>query len=249
LAAPQDSRKVRAVEASGEEAVQMAQTALPSWFGPFAARPRLVKAFVAGAVAALVLHLLVGLQAVTSSILGWDTLCLVFVGCTMSNMARRSPDHIRARAAEDDEGRAVILAVVLTAVVAAVVAIALELSLAKNARGLERALRVGLAFGTVAASWFLAHLIFALHYAHGYYGRSGDGKADAEGLRFPGEEEPDYWDFLHFAVIIGVAAQTADVAISAKPLRRLNTVHALFSFAFNTVIVALTINLLAGLFG
>jgi len=76
-----------------------------------------------------------------------------------------------------------------------------------------------------------------------------DGETDARGLRFPGEEAPDYWDFLHFAVIVGVASQTADIAISSKPLRRLCTVHALFSFAFNTVVVALTINLLAGLFG
>jgi uncharacterized membrane protein len=138
--------------------------------------------------------------------------------------------------------------VVLAAAITAVVAIALELSLAKNAHGLERGLRVALAFATVAASWFMVHLIFALHYAHGYYDRDDEGATDARGLRFPGEEEPDYWDFLHFAVIIGVASQTADIAISAKRLRRLNTVHALFSFCFNTVIVALTINLLAGLF-
>ncbi|CAN7368057.1 DUF1345 domain-containing protein [Phenylobacterium sp. LjRoot225] len=227
----------------------MAQMGLPSWFGPFAARPRLVASFVGGGLAALAVHYVAGVGPVTASIVGWDTLCLGFIISTLWGMASRSPDAIRARAAQDDEGRAVILAVVLTAAVAAVVAVALELSLAKEVQGLERALRVGLAFGTVAASWFLVQLIFALHYAHGYYGRSADGTADAEGLRFPGEEPPDYWDFVHFAVIIGVASQTADIAISAKPLRRLNTVHALFSFAFNTVILALTINLLAGLFG
>jgi uncharacterized membrane protein len=227
----------------------MAQMRLPSWFGPFAARPRLVAAFGGGGLAALAAHYVAGVHSVTSSILGWDVLCLGFIVSTLWGMARRSPDAIRARAAQDDQGRAVILAVVLSAAVAAVVAVALELSLAKTAHGLERAIRVGLAFGTVAASWFLVHLIFALHYAHGYYGRHAGAAGDAEGLRFPGDEPPDYWDFLHFSVIIGVASQTADIAISAKPLRRLNTVHALFSFAFNTVIVALTINLLASLFG
>jgi len=222
---------------------------LPAWFGPFQPRPRLVAAFGVGLVAAAACRVLFGLHGATSALLGWDALCLSFIALMTLGMARRSPDEIRARAATDDEGRATILTIVLTAAVAAIVAIALELSLARSVHGLERGLRIGLAFATVAASWFMAHLIFALHYAHGYYDREAVSGADSGGLRFPGEEEPDYWDFLHFAVIIGVAAQTADIAISAKRLRRLNTVHALFAFAFNTVVVALTINLLAGLFG
>lgn len=223
----------------------------PSWFGPFAARLRLIFAFLLGLVTATAAWVLVGLQPVTSILLGWDALCLGYVAVALWGMARRSPDDMRARAAKEDQGRAVILTMVLVAAVAAIGAIGLELSLAKTAHGLERALRVALAFATVAASWFTVQLVFALHYAHGYYDRTDDGAGDTGGLRFPGEEDaaPDYWDFLHFAVIIGVAAQTADVAITSRSLRRLNTVHALFAFAFNTVIVALTINLLAGLFG
>jgi uncharacterized membrane protein len=227
---------------------EMAQTPLPSWFGPFAARPRLVLAMVLGILLGFAVRRLAGVHPVTSAILGWDTLCLAYAGSMLFSMAKASPDDMRARAAAEDEGRATILTMVLTAAVVAVVAVALELSLAKEAHGLERGLRIALAFATVAASWFTVHLIFALHYAHGYYDRDDAGAADAKGLLFPGGEAPDYWDFLHFGVIIGVASQTADIAISAKPLRRLCTVHALFSFAFNTVIVALTINLLAGLF-
>jgi uncharacterized membrane protein len=226
----------------------MAATPLPSWFGPFAARPRLLAAGAGGLVVAFAARRLAGLQPSTAMILGWDALCLSYVLGMCWSMADSSQDVMRARAAQDDEGRATILTIVLVAAIAAIVAIAIELSLAKTAHGLERALRVALAFATVAASWFMVHLIFALHYAHGYYDRGEGGATDARGLRFPGEEEPDYWDFLHFALIIGVASQTADIAISAKRLRRLNTVHALFSFSFNTVIVALTINLLAGLF-
>ena len=227
----------------------MAQMILPSWFGPFKARPRLVGAFALGVAVALGCRFGGALHWSTSALIGWNALCAGFIGSMLLNMAERSPDEIRARAAADDQGRVVILTLVLTAAAAAVAAIALELSLAKGAHGMERGLRIALAFATVAASWFMVHLIFALHYAHGYYAREAASGIDAKGLRFPGEEEPDYWDFLHFAVIIGVAAQTADVAISAKRLRRLNTVHALFAFAFNTVVVALTINLLAGLFG
>jgi uncharacterized membrane protein len=228
----------------------MPQITLPAWFGPFAARPRLVFALAGGVVVGFGTHFLLGLHRSTSTILGWDALCLGFIGSMLLYMVDRSPAEIRAHAAAEDEGRATILAVVLVATVTAIAAVALELSLAKEAHGQERALRVALAFATVAASWFMVHLIFAVHYAHGFYGVEASGPTvDAGGLHFPGDEEPDYWDFVHFAVIIGVAAQTADIAIAAKPLRRLCTVHALFSFAFNTVIVALTINLLAGLFG
>lgn len=220
---------------------------LPSWFGPFAARPRLVLAIAAGVAAALALRFAVGVQPVSASLLGWDVVCLGYAGASLWNMAGRLPDEIRARAARDDQGRPTILAVVLLAAVAAVAAIMLELSQARQAVGLTMGLHVALAFVTVAASWFMVHLIFALHYAHEYYDPRQSGEGDAKGLRFPGGEEPDYWDFLYFSVIIGVAAQTADVSITDRSLRRLNTVHVLFAFAFNTVIVALTINLLAGL--
>lgn len=227
----------------------MSQITLPSWFGPFQARPRLVASFVGGALVVLACRYLLTLHWSTSVLLGWDCLCAGFILSMLADMRRSSPDAIRVQAALLDEGRVTILALVLTAAVAAIVAVALELSLAKGAPALERGARIALAFATVAASWFMAHLVFALHYAHLYYEREMESATDARGLLFPGEAEPDYWDFLHFAIIIGVAAQTADIAISARRLRRLNTVHALFAFAFNTVVVALTINLLAGLFG
>jgi len=95
----------------------------------------------------------------------------------------------------------------------------------------------------------MVQLVFALHYAHEYYDENPDCDGhDMQGLLFPGEELPDYWDFWHFSIVIGVAAQTADISFTSKTLRRIGTVHSLVAFAFNTVIVALTINLLAGLF-
>ncbi|MFX8664596.1 DUF1345 domain-containing protein, partial [Acinetobacter baumannii] len=85
-------------------------------------------------------------------------------------------------------------------------------------------------------------LIFALHYAHEYYAEGDDGAVGA-GLAFPGKGDPDYWDFLHFSLVIGVASQTADIAFTTKALRRIGSVHSLIAFAFNTVVLALTINL------
>ena len=106
----------------------------------------------------------------------------------------------------------------------------LELSEAKADHGLFKAARVVLAFATVSASWFVAQLIFALHYAHEYYSPS-DTQPGAlrEGLKFPEGGEPDYWDFLHFSIIIGVAAQTADIAFDSRRLRRIGTVHSLLA--------------------
>ena len=146
-------------------------------------------------------------------------------------------------------GKLLFPALMLLAAAASVAAIAAELSLAKAEHGVAQVVDITLAFGTVVASWTLMQLIFAIHYAHEYYDADiKDAGRYAEGLAFPGGEPPDYWDFLHVWIVIGVAAQTADVAFTSKGLRRLGTVHSLVAFAFNTVIVALTINLLAGLF-
>jgi uncharacterized membrane protein len=155
-----------------------------------------------------------------------------------------------ARAAAQDEGRHVILALVLVAAIASLATVGAELSSARGEHGYPKIGHVGLAFATVAASWFLVQLVFALHYAHEYCLPPAKGHAGEfrRGLKFPGTEEPDYWDFLHFAVVIGVASQTADIAFTSKLMRRIGTIHGLVAFTFNTAILALTINLAAALF-
>jgi uncharacterized membrane protein len=183
----------------------------------------------------------------TSSIIGWDVLCAAFMLSVLATMMAHAPDQIRVKAAQQDEGKGLILTLVLTAATVSLFAIAAQLSLAKAEHGLMRIGHVALAFTTVAASWLMVQLIFAFHYAHEYYAQKPGG-GDEEGLKFPGGEPPDYWDFIHFSVVIGAAAQTADIEFTSKTLRRIGTVHCLVSFAYNTVIVALTINLLAGLF-
>ena len=128
-------------------------------------------------------------------------------------------------------------------------AITAALGLARSAFGILKMMHVGLAAMTVAVSLFLMQLVFALHYAHQYYApdEQPGPRGRARGLKFPGNEEPDYWDFLHFAVVIGATAQTADIAFTSRSLRRIGTVHSLIAFTFNTVVLALSINLLASL--
>jgi uncharacterized membrane protein len=191
-----------------------------------------------------------GMRPSTTWIAGWDATCAAYLITLLPGVSGQGPDEIRARAARDDEGRGLILGLVLAASLASLWAMRLELELAKaTPLAWDRALHVSVAFATVGLSWLMVQMIFALHYAHAYYTVPDEAAGkDRGGLAFPGGEAPDYWDFVHFSIVIGVAAQTADVAFTSKRLRRLGTVHSLIAFAFNTVVVALTINLLAGLF-
>ena len=155
---------------------------------------------------------------------------------------------MRDRAVAEDEGAGLILLLILLAVTASLGAVGVELSLVKEIRE-GGAWRIGLAVATVAASWLFVQLTFALHYAHRYYApERRAASAYRGGLKFPGEETPDYWDFLHFALVIGVASQTADIAFTSRPMRRIGTVHSVASFLFNTVVLAFSINLAASLF-
>ena len=93
---------------------------------------------------------------------------------------------------------------------------------------------------TILLSWTFMHTIFALHYAHEYYARG-----DKRCLSFPGEEAPDYWDFVYFSFVIGMTAQVSDVGITDKIIRRTATVHGIVSFVYNTALVALMVNIAA----
>ena len=181
--------------------------------------------------------------------LGWD----VGVGLYLMEGAIRlgrgkTSDDIRARAAAIDEAGPAVLPLALIAAVASIAVVIGEAVRVASDGGATGTAAV-LALVTVALSWTFVHVIFAFHYAHIFYAPDAQGK-DRGGLIFPGDDtEPDYWDFLHFSLIIGVAAQTADVQISDRGLRRTSTVHSVTAFVFNTVVVALTVNLAVGLLG
>jgi uncharacterized membrane protein len=226
------------------------QTSRMPLVSAFAARPRLLIALAIGLAVFLALLLIRDMASATRALLGWDAACLVFLLSILPLMRATDVAAIRSNAATQDEGQWVILALAIVAAAASILAVGLELSVARNSDGWVKALRIGLAFATVALSWTFVQFVFALHYAHEYYGPKATAQSSkGGGLAFPGGEPPDYWDFLHFAVVIGVACQTADVAFTSKPLRRIGSIHGVLAFAFNTGVLALTVNLLAGLFG
>jgi len=96
-------------------------------------------------------------------------------------------------------------------------------------------------------SWLFAHTVFAVHYADEYFIDLAENRPP--GLNFPSEQDdPDYWDFLYFSFVIGMTAQVSDVQVLTQHWRRLVLAHGILSFLFNTVVLALSINLLAGFF-
>jgi uncharacterized membrane protein len=174
---------------------------------------------------------------------GWDTAIasyLAFVGIAVAS----SPiERIKRRAAIQDEGAIVVLILTMIAVFASLAALIILLGTAKGGEAAHPAFRLTLATGTIVLSWLFMHTTFTLHYAHEYYGDWRDRQTG--GLTFPGSEQPDYWDFLYFSLVIGMTSQVSDVAISSKVIRRIATLHGVLSFFFNLGILALTINMLA----
>ncbi len=173
---------------------------------------------------------------------------LCFLTWTWSLMLRATPETMRRNAQRQDEGRLVILSLIAAAACASLLAIGLMLKDTKGGLTSAIALHVTLSVVTLVGSWLLVHTIFALHYAHGYY---QDGKTlrecKAEGLDFPSDLEPDYWDFIYFSFVIGMTSQVSDVEITSRSLRRLALIHGVLSFFFNTTILAISINIIAGL--
>ncbi|MDI9313600.1 MAG: DUF1345 domain-containing protein [Hydrotalea sp.] len=211
------------------------------------ARPTLFLSVLAGVILFFFQPATWHWQLATRMLVAWDTSLLFYLLIVGWVMFRGTTESIRRRAALQDEGRNIFLLLTTGAAVASLVAIIAELAIAKELNGGDRLLHVLLAATTVVLSWIFMQTMFALHYAHDYY-MAMDREA-IHGLEFPGHPRtPDYWDFIYFSFVIGAAAQTADVKVTSHLMRRTVTLHCVIVFFFNTAIIALTINIAAGLF-
>jgi uncharacterized membrane protein len=152
----------------------------------------------------------------------------------------------RQRAQAQDEPSVVIFLVMVLAMLACVSSITLLLQQVKELTGTERLLHLALAMLALALSWLFIHTIFAFRYAHRYYQEEKRREPDGPGLVFPNQPNPDYFDFFYYAFVIGMTSQVSDVQVSSREMRRLTLGHGILSFAFNVLIVALTINVAAG---
>lgn len=178
--------------------------------------------------------------ALTSLIFSWVTILSIH------------PKDIRVVASEQDSGRLVIFLLVVGAAFISLFAIIILLQNipAGSKHGLSY--HIVLTASSVVSSWGLIHTLFTLRYAHLYYRyqTTDEGKELYEGgLQFPEEEQPDFLDFAYFSFVIGMTFQVSDVQITARKIRRMALLHGGLSFIYNTVIVALSINIISGIIG
>jgi uncharacterized membrane protein len=158
------------------------------------------------------------------------------------------PKDLRNTASLQDSSRTFLFLFIIAASVMSLVAIAFLLASAKNHHSITP--HVLLAIAAVIISWWLVQTVFTLRYAHFYYSPQPGDNNDPKlfrGLIFPHENDPDYMDFVYFGFVIGMTFQVSDVNVSSRRIRRLAWFHGLISFAFNTAILALSINVISGL--
>jgi uncharacterized membrane protein len=203
------------------------------------ARPRLFACGVIGAVVGGVAFA-VSWRLETRFLTGWDVGVALYLALVFQMMSRSNIHTMRRHAAEQDEGRLTMLVLTVASALASLAAIFAELGGSAGTAGGRPPANLALAAFTILLSWGFIHTIFALHYAHEFYDET-----DGGGLAFPGDREPDYWDFVYFSFVIGMTSQVSDVAITSKLIRRTAAAHGIVSFVFNVALLALTINLAA----
>jgi uncharacterized membrane protein len=185
------------------------------------------------------------LRTPTRALIAWNVGAWFFLGLIALMTARGSSESVRAHAAEEDENQWALLAIAIIVAMAALTAIVFELGPVKDMTGLRKAEHIGLVAATILSAWTFTHAMFALHYAAEYYAPGEDGVR--AGLRFPEEDSPGWGEFIYQAFVIGCASATADVNATSRSMRRACLAHGVVAFFFNTIILALTINIGAGL--
>lgn len=206
------------------------------------ARTRVLLSLAVGVVAFGVAMLLTGWQA--AALIGWDVAATVFIAWVWLAVGRMNGEQTRSHAGNEDLSRNVADLVLILASVTSLIGVGLSLLEASDKEGAAKALITGLASLSVVLSWATVHTVFTLRYAALYY--QTEGKRGA--VDFNEESPPTYGDFAYLAFTIGMTYQVSDTSIRARKLRRTALHHAYMSYLFGTVVVAMTINIVAGLF-
>ena len=176
---------------------------------------------------------------------GWLYLLLVAI-----KMGRAEIEGIKRQSTLERESRIVVLVVVIFGSIFTMLALFAQLMAIKNEHGMDRSLSIGLSVSTIFLSWLLIHTVFALYYAHEFHTEGhGGARGQGGGLKFPDDRTPDYLDFLYFSFVVGTTAQTSDVDVCSRAMRRVVMLHGILSFFFNTAVIALAVNLAAQLVG
>jgi uncharacterized membrane protein len=205
------------------------------------ARRRVALALVFGAIAALGVAWLVPWQI--TALVGWDVAALFVLFEVWAHIRSFDPDQTRDHAMREDDTRAGAEILLLLAGTASLVGVGFAFLKADEGGGYQEVLLEAMGIATIAISWFVVHTTFALRYARLYYSEPVGGIDFKEGSEY----EPDYRDFAYTAFTVGMTYQVSDTDVTLREMRRTVLRHGLLSFLFGAVILAATVNLIAGL--
>jgi len=205
---------------------------------PISARMRVLAACVAGLLAFGILMAVAPWQV--ASLAGWDVWAGVFVAWVWWNVARLDGAATARLAVIEDASRPASDLVLIAASIASLLGVGMALLKASSEDGTAQGLITAVAALSVILSWAAVHTVFTLRYAREYYAEGG-------GIDFNDERSPDYRDFAYLAFTIGMTYQVSDTELTSRSIRRTALRHALLSYLFGIVVVAITINVVAGL--
>ncbi len=183
----------------------------------------------------------------TRAIAAWDVGATIYLVLIAVLFLFSPPSRMQAHARAQEDAEWTLFFLVLAGATVSFAAILGEFGTIKEASAAVKGEKVLVVAGTLALSWVLTQAVFALRYAHEFYSSSLSPDEIDGGLDFPGESRPYYWDFFYFSAVLGMTFQVSDVQIVSRKLRRLATLQGLLGFLFNTVIIALTVNLASGI--
>ncbi len=176
----------------------------------------------------------------------WNAASVTYLMLYWLTIMRADAHLTRRRAGTYDQAAYIILLLVTNAACASIIAIGFVMGDVKSLAFWPKALHVGLSISALVLSWMLIHTVFAFHYARRYYATASPHEGPAAGLRFPGVDEPDYFDFAYYSFVIGMTSQVSDVAVTSAHMRRATLAHSVLSFIFNIAVLAMSINVLSG---
>jgi uncharacterized membrane protein len=199
------------------------------------------------ALAALVVAVLpTPLSVQAQLLLAWTVGAVVYLALAWWLAVVFDATRTRQRAQAQDQPGMVVFLLLFFSVFASSLAIAFLLQEVRGGPLVQRLGHLALSMLTLASSWLLMQTIFAFRYAHLFYQPIPGHQGHGTGLEFPGKLAPDYFDFLYYAHVVGMTSQVSDVVVTSRPMRRLTLLHSISAFAFNMLVLALSINLVAG---
>jgi uncharacterized membrane protein len=177
-------------------------------------------------------------------LVGWNAGGLMLVAMAWKAIAHADASTTRERARADDPGRTLVYVIVVLTSAASLVAATVLGRTARTCPVDTARVLMALCLATVSLSWTITHTAFTLRYAHLYYREDAEGVG---GLTVPGATDPTYFDFAYFAFTIGMCFQVSDICVTSRQIRQTVLLHALISFAYNSVILAFVLSLVFSL--